>query len=171
MKYYLLIISVLALFLMGCAGTGVQSVPTGDWGISSQDNKEVISLPVLTVDSDIAKEQGEVKRTDVAKHSRFILAKRKKMLTRRKPINIENIEIKIQAAIDSGDITEHQAEEKRAAVARISAILDKKGGLKPMEHVKGGHKPMEHVKGRHKPMKHVKGGHKPMEKAESWLKQ
>ena len=152
MKYSILLISIMALFLMGCAGNGVQSVPTGDWGISSQNNEDLKSLPVLTRDADFTKEKGRVNRIDAAKRGRFILAKRKKMPGLRRPINIEDIEAKIQEALDSGDITKEQAEEKRTAVEKKAAIWDmKKGERKPMEHMKKGErKPLEKAKSRGK---------------------
>ena len=54
-----------------------------------------------------------------------ILAKRKKMSTLRRPINVEDLEAKIQGALNSGDITNEQAEEKRAAIEKRSEIWDR----------------------------------------------
>ena len=144
MKYYILLISAIALFLMGCAGSGVQSVPTDDREISLQDKENLKSSSVLTRDTNSIKGKGRLNRIDVAKRRHSILAKRKKMSALRRPINVEDLEAKIQGSLDSGDITNEQAEEKRAAIEKRSAIWDKKGGRKPMDDVKkGGRKPKE----------------------------
>lgn len=151
MKYSILLISVMALFLMGCAGNGVQSVPTGDWGISAQANEKEKSFPGLTRDADSTKEKGRANRIGVAKRGRFILDKENNMPGLMRPIIIERVKSKIQEALDSGDITEAQAEEKRAAVEQKSAMLDKKIGQKRMEHAKKGEsKPMDKAKSRRK---------------------
>ena len=93
--------------------------------------------PKLILSNSI-KGKGRLNRIDVAKRRHSILAKRKKMSALRRPINVEDLEAKIQGSLDSGDITNEQAEEKRAAIEKRSAIWDKKGGRKPMQKAKSG---------------------------------